>query len=154
MIFASTATVSHSPSPRALNNSPRGGRALRVDIVGHGGDLLNAAGTPMIRPLPEANSFAKLTLVPGVASVSSTEGIESPVFTMMTDVVLKLRGRDDLYERRLRVTRRDFSMKFPEFGEVEVKGFFKKGSFVRVRGWSGVRRLASPLGPPSPSALR
>lgn len=48
--------------------------------------LLNAAGTPMITPLP-ANSLAKLTFVPGEPSCNSTFGTRSPTRTYMGDVV-------------------------------------------------------------------
>ena len=50
-------------------------------------DLLKAAGTPMIRPLPSANSVARLTLLPGLPSSSSTVGMESPGLTMIAVVV-------------------------------------------------------------------
>ena len=40
-----------------------------------------AAGTPMIRPLPDASSLDRLTLLPGESSNSSTSGIASPTLT-------------------------------------------------------------------------
>lgn len=62
-------------------------------------NLLNAAGTPMIKPLPEDSSFARLTLVPGVVSMRSTEGIASPVLTILAAVVVNVRGiKRDRYE--------------------------------------------------------
>ena len=39
-----------------------------------------AAGTPIIRPLP-FNSWARLTLLPGLPSISSTSGMLSPTLT-------------------------------------------------------------------------
>ena len=50
--------------------------------------LLKAAGTPMIRPLP-LSSLAKFTLLPGVPSTRSTDGMESPTFTMVAVVAWK-----------------------------------------------------------------
>jgi hypothetical protein len=43
-----------------------------------GKSILKAAGTPMMRPFPEANSVARLTLLPGLPSMTSTEGMLSP----------------------------------------------------------------------------
>ena len=39
--------------------------------------LLNAAGTPIITPLPCASSLDKLTLLPGESSTKSRSGIRS-----------------------------------------------------------------------------
>ena len=47
--------------------------------------VLKAAGTPMINPLP-FNSCDKSTLLPGVLSKSSREGIESPALTILKRV--------------------------------------------------------------------
>lgn len=52
-------------------------------------DLLKAAGTPMMRPLPFI-TFARLTLSPGLLSTKSTEGIESPTLTILALVAWKL----------------------------------------------------------------
>jgi len=52
-------------------------RCHRQELTGH---LLKAAGTPMIRPEP--NSLERLTLLPGLPSVNSMSGIESPALTM------------------------------------------------------------------------
>lgn len=49
-------------------------------------NVLKAAGTPMIRPLLSANSVARLTLLPGAPSSSSTLGMESPGLTMVAMV--------------------------------------------------------------------
>ena len=43
----------------------------------------------MIRPLP-FSSVARFTLLPGVPSTSSTEGIGSPTLTILAVVVWKL----------------------------------------------------------------
>lgn len=40
-------------------------------------DSLNAAGTPIITPLPWASSLDKLTLLPGESSTRSRSGIRS-----------------------------------------------------------------------------
>ena len=45
-------------------------------------DILKAAGTPMIKALPEPISVERLTLAPGFPSVSSMLGIESPTWTI------------------------------------------------------------------------
>ena len=80
-------------------------------------DLLKAAGTPMIKPLPEANSFSKLTLVPGDVSVKSTEGIASPTLTIFALVVLKVRVLvDEVYDRRLGARMRDLIMNRMDVG--------------------------------------
>lgn len=42
-----------------------------------------AAGTPMTRPLPEASSLDRLTLLPGDVSKSSTSGTASPSLTFV-----------------------------------------------------------------------
>ena len=55
------------------------------------GDVLKAAGTPMIKPLPVANSFDRSILVPGEVSASSTEGSVSPTLTMFAIEVVKVR---------------------------------------------------------------
>jgi hypothetical protein len=52
-------------------------------------DVLKAAGTPMIRPGPEANSVARLTFPPGFPSTSSMLGIASPTWTMIAVFVLE-----------------------------------------------------------------
>ena len=44
--------------------------------------ILKAAGTPMIKALPEPISVERLTLAPGFPSVSSMLGIESPTWTI------------------------------------------------------------------------
>jgi hypothetical protein len=49
----------------------------RQGVAGH---LLNAAGTPMMRPEP--SSLERLTLLPGLLSYRSMLGIESPALTM------------------------------------------------------------------------
>ena len=64
----------------------------------------------MIKPLPEESSAWRLTLVPGVVSVSSTEGIESPTLTIIAVVVLKLRWIEVLYGEMVRERMRDVSM--------------------------------------------
>ena len=43
-------------------------------------NLLKAAGTPMIKPLP-LSSFAMDTLLPGEFSINSTSGMASPTLT-------------------------------------------------------------------------
>lgn len=48
--------------------------------------LLKAAGTPIMRPLPEASSLCRLTLSPGEPSTRSTFGMESPTLTMLAAV--------------------------------------------------------------------
>jgi hypothetical protein len=45
----------------------------------------------MMRPFPEANSFAKLTLFPGLLSMRSMEGTESPALTIVRGVLWKQR---------------------------------------------------------------
>lgn len=53
--------------------------SLSIDYCGNA-HVLNAAGTPMMRPLP-FNSLAMDTLLPGEFSTSSTSGIASPTLT-------------------------------------------------------------------------
>lgn len=48
--------------------------------------VLKAAGTPMMRPLPEASSWDRLTLSLGEPSTRSMFGMESPTLTMLTGV--------------------------------------------------------------------
>ena len=52
--------------------------------------VLKAAGTPMTMPLP-LSSLARLTLLPGEFSTSSTSGRLSPTFTKAREVLWKLR---------------------------------------------------------------
>ena len=62
-------------------------------VVGFGENIysLKAAGTPMMRPLPEASSLDRLTLSLGEPSTRSTLGRESPTLTMLTGVWWKVR---------------------------------------------------------------
>jgi hypothetical protein len=47
-----------------------------------GKNLLKAAGTPMMRPLP-VSSLLSETLLPGESSIKAMSGIESPTLTMV-----------------------------------------------------------------------
>lgn len=47
---------------------------------------LKAAGTPIMIPEPEPSSVARLTFSPGLPSLSSTDGIESPTLTIFAVV--------------------------------------------------------------------
>ena len=70
-----------------MSNFPAYPRAvLRVDEGEK--NVLNAAGTPMMRPLP-LSSVERLTLSPGEPSTRSTLGILSPTLTMVAAVVWK-----------------------------------------------------------------
>ena len=51
-------------------------------IIEMGSDLLKAAGTPMMTPLPCLSSFDRFTLLPGESSTSSRSGIRSPTLTI------------------------------------------------------------------------
>ena len=43
--------------------------------------LQNAAGTPMMSPLPDVSSLERLTLFPGEPSTRSRSGMRSPTLT-------------------------------------------------------------------------
>ena len=60
--------------------------SLVVEVICGKDDILNAAGTPIMRPLLPASSLARLTVLPGESSTSSTVGIESPALTMIAGV--------------------------------------------------------------------
>ena len=81
----------------------------------------------MIKPLPEESSSWRLTLVPGVVSVSSTEGIESPTLTIIAVVVLKLRWIEVLYGGMVRERMRDVSM---ELQRLSTSGVIFSFTFV------------------------
>ena len=73
--------VSSEPQSDLFQAGVRVGRRLGDNIYS-----LKAAGTPMMRPLPEASSLDRLTLSLGEPSTRSTFGRESPTLTMLTAV--------------------------------------------------------------------
>lgn len=56
------------------------GNAIQASQDFHDLYVLNAAGTPTMRPLPR-RAFERLTLLPGEPSMSSTSGMGSPTST-------------------------------------------------------------------------
>jgi hypothetical protein len=68
------------------------GSWIRETRPGQIEDVLNAAGTPMIKPLP-LSSLRRLTLWPGEFSTRSTSGSGSPTATHAGDEVWKDVGR-------------------------------------------------------------
>lgn len=65
--------------------------------------VLNAPGTPMMRPLEEDSSLARLTLLAGEPSVRSRFGIESPALTKAGRVEWKVLAAEMQDERAARV---------------------------------------------------
>jgi len=93
------------------------GRDVR-EVGEREGYVLNAAGTPMIKPLPLESSLERSTLFPGELSCSSTLGIGSPALTMFAIDMWKERVdvRRCEVEKRKRLVRRE---------EVDMFGFYK-----------------------------
>lgn len=60
-------------------------------VLLRGSSLLNAAGTPIIKPLP-FSSLASESLLPGELSMSSTSGMASPTLTFRRDAAEKARA--------------------------------------------------------------
>jgi len=63
---------------------------LDATLNSRGKYSLNAAGTPMMRPLPFPNSAARSTVLSGAPSTRGMLGMLSPAWTILSDLLLDM----------------------------------------------------------------